>query len=287
MLSPFACCLFAQSHSSLSRSNMDHRDKRPRIEAIGAAAPHPTDPAAAAAGASLPVVHDYFPQYSADSLKAGLKGTIELEKKLTNKTGTTDHEVNQITNQAMNHRELLIQSHLDWMLKWGFDREQAIQIKHKQAAEEAKRESDAMMKEQLEQGDEINELKRKAEKAEEKHNDQCKRLTYEILEGKHKLEKMEPEHKEEHHRLTRGIDVERKKLATQVNQHNLLQVTYRNLSDKMDTKEKRTICKDRPRDCVFDECGHFASCMQCAEGLKTCSCCQVHISKKKRKVFCS
>ncbi len=116
---------------------MDHRDKRPRIEALAAAAAAPQPVDAAATDASPPVVHDYFPQYSADSLKAGLKGTLELEKKLI-KAGTTEHEVNQIANQAMHHRELLIQSHLDWMLKWGYDREQAMQLRHKQATEEAK-----------------------------------------------------------------------------------------------------------------------------------------------------
>jgi hypothetical protein len=266
---------------------MDHQDKRARIHppAAAAAASQPVD--AAAAEASAPVMRDYFPQYSADALKAALKGTIELERRLV-QAGTTEHDIARITSQGTHHREMLIQSHLDCIMTWGYDREKAVQLLHDaastKAAEEAKRTCDAMEQKNKEQGAELGDLTHKLEQAQQQHKEECKRLTYEALEAQHKLQTQE---KEAQHKL----QTQEKRHADLLSKHRTLATKTKEHLEEMEALQARhkcVICKDRPRDCVFDECNHFASCMQCAEGLKACPCCQAHIGKnKKRKVFCS
>ncbi len=249
-------------------------------------------------------VPDYATHYSAESLKCALKGAMEVEKKLIN-SATTHGQRIQITNQAIQHTETLIQQHLDRVDKWLYGRDQQrqewINVRDKQLRNEAKQAAEAM---------------------EENHKEECKRLTeesrrllYEIMEANHKAEAMQQKHKKECDRLSSEA---KEHAEVQQKAMHELAVKTEQAKDAIAKLQTCTICKgqslspllshhcylihanslilshhclqllDRPRTQVFVDCGHFGSCKQCAEHAVTCPNCPAVTAKKKhREVFCS
>jgi len=56
--------------------------------------------------------------------------------------------------------------------------------------------------------------------------------------------------------------------------------------DLMEDEKLCIACKERPRNCIYESCGHISMCMQCSEKWdKDCPECRVKVSGKRRKVY--
>ena len=46
------------------------------------------------------------------------------------------------------------------------------------------------------------------------------------------------------------------------------------------------ICFNNKLNVVFDPCGHFCTCIDCAQNIETCPICRVIIEKKNKNFYC-